>query len=62
MTNTVTIHNHGPNDPNPRDEIIAELIEALDGCLEHLEHSTTQGRESYKNALTILTKAREVQS
>lgn len=34
-----------------------ELLQALSGCVEHMEHSTPQGQAAYEAALAVITKA-----
>lgn len=34
-----------------------ELLEALAGCVEHMEHSTPQGRAAWVNARAAIAKA-----
>lgn len=35
-----------------------DLHEALQGCIEHMEHSTPQGKAAYEAARSALAKAR----
>ncbi|MBU9579581.1 hypothetical protein KTE26_14195 [Ralstonia mannitolilytica] len=42
-----------------RDNLVGELVEALVGCCEHMEWSTSQGRDAYTNAKAAIAKARE---
>ena len=35
-----------------------ELLEALEECIEHLEHSTPQGKEAFNKAKAAIKKAR----
>jgi len=34
-----------------------DLLEALSGCVEHMEHSTPQGQAAYEAARTAIAKA-----
>ncbi|MBB0023663.1 hypothetical protein [Ralstonia pickettii] len=43
------------------DNLVGELVEALDGCIEHMEHSTPQGRAAYENAKAVCAKAKGAQ-
>jgi hypothetical protein len=34
-----------------------DLLKALNGCVEHMEHSTTHGREAYDKARAAIARA-----
>jgi hypothetical protein len=37
-------------------EGVKDVVEALEGCIEHMEHSTPQGRQAWESATAALAK------
>jgi hypothetical protein len=37
-------------------EGVKDVVEALEGCIEHMEHSTPQGRQAWESARAALAK------
>jgi len=37
-------------------EGVKDVVEALEGCIEHMEHSTPQGRQAWMSARAALAK------
>jgi DNA/RNA-binding domain of Phe-tRNA-synthetase-like protein len=41
---------------NLNPEGVRDVVEALEGCIEHMEHSTPQGRQAWESARAALAK------